>query len=105
MSRFNVRPITVPPPPVAPLIANKAPNAYRAANGGSSAPVAASSLVAAAAATDDKKKGRPSKDELRRHKMAMASAGIALLVSDKPTRNKVHKYFAARIETLDEEKR
>ena len=104
MSRFNVRPITVPPPPVAPLIANKAPNAYRAANGGSSAP-AASSLVAAAAATDDKKKGRPSKDELRRHKMAMASAGIALLVSDKPTRNKVHKYFAARIETLDEEKR
>lgn len=37
--------------------------------------------------------------------MAMASAGIALLVGDKPTKNKVHKYFEARIATLDEEKR
>lgn len=99
MSRFNVRPITVPPPPVAPIIANKAPNAYRAANGGSSA------SAPVVAATDEKKKGRPSKDELRRHKMAMASAGIALLVGDKPTKNKVHKYFEARIATLDEEKR
>jgi len=59
----------------------------------------------AAAPMDDKKKGRPSKDEVRRHKMAMASAGIALLCGDKPTRNKVHKYFEARIASLDEEKR
>lgn len=104
MSRFNVRAISVPPPPVAPMISNKAPNAYRAMGSGP-APVAPPVITGTAAPVDEKKKGRPSKDELRRHKMAMASAGIALLVGDKPTKNKVHKYFEARIATLDEEKR
>ena len=36
--------------------------------------------------------------------MAMASAGIALLISDKPTRNKIRNYMQSRIESLDEEK-
>jgi hypothetical protein len=100
MSRFNVRPISTPV--AVPLQApqNKAPNAYRAMGGAGAAPP-----VAAPAPLVEKKAGRPSKEELRKHKMAMASAGIAMLCANKPTKNKVHAYFESRIATLDEEKR
>jgi len=54
---------------------------------------------------ESKKKGRPSKDELRRHKLAMVSDQIALLVESKPTRNKIRDFMSSRITQLDDEKR
>jgi hypothetical protein len=54
---------------------------------------------------EEKKKGRPSKDELRKAKMAAASAEIAALLGDKHNRSKVRKYFEDRIMVLEEEKR
>jgi ribosomal protein L12E/L44/L45/RPP1/RPP2 len=64
----------------------------------------------AAAATappveEKKKGGRPSKEELRRHKLAMASAGIASLMEAKPTKKKIHEYMEKRILELEMEKR
>jgi hypothetical protein len=61
--------------------------------------------TAVAVAEPEKKKGRPSKEEARRQKMALASEAIAALCSDKPTRAKVRDYFESRIHELDEEKR
>jgi hypothetical protein len=51
------------------------------------------------------KGGRPSKEELRKRKLALASAGIAALVGNKPTRAKIRDYLESRIMELDEEKR
>lgn len=101
MRRFNVRPISAPvspPPPIAP--SGKLPSAF--SKGGH---VTGSTAVAAAVAEPEKKKGRPSKEEARRQKMALASEAIAALCSDKPTRAKVRDYFESRIHELDEEKR
>jgi len=100
MSRFNIRSIAAPSVAPPPTIADKKPSAYNAMKHGA-APAA---VPVAAAVEEPKKKGRPSKEEVRRHKMAMASAGIALLISNKPTRNKIRNYMQSRIESLDEEK-
>ena len=54
---------------------------------------------------EPKKKGRPSKEEARKHKLHLADAGIQMLVENKPTRNKIREYFQTRIEELDAEKR
>jgi hypothetical protein len=78
------------------MISGKLPSAY--SRGSTSAPPSVRE-------DEPAKKGRPSKEEARRHKMAMASEAIAALCSDKPTRNKVRKYFEGRVMELDEEKR
>jgi hypothetical protein len=54
---------------------------------------------------EEKKKGRPSKDELRKAKMAAASTEIAALLEGKHNRSKVRTYFENRIMVLEEEKR
>jgi hypothetical protein len=54
---------------------------------------------------EEKKRGRPSKEEARRHKLAMADSSIRALVEDKPTRNKIRDYLERRIMELDAEKR
>jgi hypothetical protein len=51
------------------------------------------------------KRGRPTKEEVRRHKLAMADTHIQLLVEDKPTRNKIRNYIEHRILELESEKR
>jgi hypothetical protein len=56
-------------------------------------------------AEEPKKRGRPSKDDVRKHKLAMASDKIAVLVESKPTRNKIRQFLESRIMELDEEKR
>lgn len=100
MRRFNVRPIAAPSaPPPPPMISGKLPSAYSKSMASSGSTI--THVMEAAPA----KKGRPSKDEARRHKMDMASEAIAALCSDKPTRNKVRKYFESRVLELDEEKR
>jgi hypothetical protein len=104
MSRFNVRPISVATAPPPPVISGKLPSAFsRGSSKGSD--VISHIGASVATSTEPVKKGRPSKDELRKHKMALASEAIAALCSDKPTRNKVRRYFEGRVLQLDEEKR
>ena len=103
MSRFNVRAVAPPSIPVAPMMANKAPNAYAAMKHGTGAPPP--SVITHVSEEEPAKKGRPSKDEIRKRKMAAASAGIAALLASKHTRAKVRDYFESRIMALDEEKR
>lgn len=100
MSRFNIRPIGVtaePPPPPPPP--GKLSSAYHAMKHGNEV------ISPVIHHEEPKKKGRPSKEEVRRHKLAMADSHIQLLVEDKPTRNKIRDYMEHRIMELDEEKR
>lgn len=91
------------PPPPPPTISGKQPSAYAAMKNGTGHDVI--SHVPPAAPEPVKKKGRPSKDEIRRHKLSMADDGVQLLVEDKPTRNKIRDYIEHRILELDEDKR
>jgi hypothetical protein len=84
------------------MMANKAPNAYAAMKHGTGAPPPS---VITHVSEEPAKKGRPSKEEIRKRKMAAASAGIAALLAGKHTRAKVRDYFESRIMALDEEKR
>jgi len=108
MSRFNCKPISRPGPPPAPYVPqDKKPSAYAALKG-REAPVMASAMAAVASYADEpegKKRGRPCKEDVRKKKMALASASIAMLVTDKPTRKKIQEYMERRIEELNEEKR
>ena len=99
MRRFNVRAIGAPQAPPPPLVADKKPSAYNAMKHGT--PVTMPMNVV----EEPKKKGRPSKDEIRKHKLSMASDQIAVLVESKPTRNKIRDFLESRILELDEEKR
>jgi hypothetical protein len=105
MSRFNVRPITVAVAPPVMVPKDKKPSAYDAMKHGSSSAPPVISPTSGNVVVDATKKGRPTKDEVRRQKMMMASAAITMLLADKPTKAKVREYMAARIMTLDEEKR
>lgn len=102
MSRFNVRAITVieAPPPLPPSASKSAYAAMRNGTGH----VAPSAAVAPPMEEKPAKKGRPTKEEVRRHKLGMADASIQLLVEDKPTRNKIRDYMEHRILELDLEK-
>jgi hypothetical protein len=107
MSRFNVRPIgvasapTAPPPP-----SDKKPSAYAAMKGASANVVVHPPAQSFSEPAPEKaKKGRMTKDEVRRHKMDLASAGIQVLVVSKPNRNKIREYIKNRILQLDDEKR
>lgn len=51
------------------------------------------------------KRGRPNKEDARKHKIAMASAAIAMLLSGKPKKADIRDYIAKRVATLDEEKK
>jgi hypothetical protein len=104
MSRFNVRPIGgagAPPPPSVPH--DKKPSAYAAMKEGSSNPVVYPS--SSVSGTEKPKIGRMTKDDVRKHKMTLASAGIQVLVVSKPNKNKIREYIKNRILQLDEEKR
>ena len=107
MSRFNIRPIGIaspPPPPSVPY--DKKPSAYAAMKGGSENVVVhppTSSFEESAA--EKPRKGRMTKDDVRRHKMDLASAGIQVLVLSKPTKNRIREYIKDRILQLDDEKR
>ena len=109
MSKFNVRPIPPPPPPTVSVPRDRKPTAYSAMKGGgdviSHVGTPGTGAVAVAVAVEEKKRGRPSKDELRKHKLAMASAGINILMTSKPTRKKIHEYMERRILELEMEKR
>jgi hypothetical protein len=56
-------------------------------------------------APEKTKIGRMTKDDVRRHKMDLASAGIQVLIVSKPNRNKIREYIKNRILQLDDEKR
>jgi hypothetical protein len=102
MSRFNVRlcgSAAAPPPSI---ITDKKPSAYSAMKYGTSAPPV-SEFVSEEASKS--KGGRPSKDDLRKRKLAMASGQISTLVLSNPTRAKIREYMESRIAQLDEEKR
>ena len=71
------------------------------AGGAGHAPVSS----AASGTAEAVKKGLPTKDDIRRQKMDMASAAIVALLSNKPTKNKVREYMTGRIAQLNEEKR
>jgi hypothetical protein len=103
MNRFNVRPIPPPPEAITTIITDKKPSAYQAMKHGA---VGGAGLPPPEEPKELKepKRGRPSKDDVRRHKLAMASAQVALLVDSKPTRNKIRDYMQSRIEQLDLEK-
>ena len=97
-----MRPISVASLPTpAPTISGKLPSAF-AKYESSSSSAAATPVIET---KEPVKKGRPSKEEMRRHKMDMASEAIAALCSDKPTRAAVRTYMESRIKELDEEKR
>jgi hypothetical protein len=72
-------------------------------HGSSSAPV--NKVIYDEPEPESKKKGRPSKEELRKKKIAQASARIAVLMESKHNKTKVAEYIANRILELDEEKR
>lgn len=106
MSRFNVRAITeaAPPPPPAP-IQGKQPSAYGAMMKRSGGAGHAPTVSPTSGMVEAPKKGRPTKDDIRRQKMDMASAAIVALLSNKPTKNRVREYMTGRIAQLNEEKR
>ena len=86
------------------MVADKKPSAYHAMKHGTSIPTT-NTIVMAPPEEEPKKKGRPSKDEIRKHKLSMASDQIAVLVESKPTRNKIREFLRSRITQLDDEKR
>jgi hypothetical protein len=101
MSRFNVREITVMAPPLPPTIHDKKPSAYAAMRDG---PSVISHVETPMGVEEKRGKGRPSKDEMRRKKLAMASASIGVLVNSKPTKAKIEEYMRNRMDELDLEK-
>ena len=99
MSRFNVRPITPAAPPMVPLIPNRKPSAYTAMKLGATAP--ALNTIS----EDVPKKGvRQTKEEMRKHKMSLATAKVAMLVESKPTKAKIRDFMESRMLELDAEK-
>jgi hypothetical protein len=105
MSRFNIRPIGLPKVVAEAIPADKKPSAYNAMKHGTAAPVMSITPAAVEEAKEAKKKGRPSKDELRKRKMELASGAIASLLSSTPKKSDVRDYMQHRIEQLNEEKR
>jgi hypothetical protein len=107
MSRFNVRPIGIASPPPPPSVPHdKKPSAYAAMKGGSGNVVVHPPTPSFSEPVAEKtRKGRMTKDDVRRHKMDLASAGIQVLVVSKPNRNKIREYIKNRILQLDDEKR
>jgi hypothetical protein len=105
MDRFNVRPINVVVQPTAPAPMNKAPSAYSAMKHGTTSVPSAISVPSTEHTSSGAKKGRPSKDELRRHKLDLADAGIQVLLVSKPNKAKIREYIQNRILQLDGEKR
>jgi len=107
MSRFNVRPIggagAPPPPPSVPH--DKKPSAYAAMKSGSANVVVHPTESFSEPVVEKVKKGRMTKDDVRRHKMDLASAQIQVLVVSKPNRNRIREYIKNRILQLDDEKR
>jgi len=101
MARFNIRAIGTAPEPIAPAPpAGKLISAYHAMKH----PHEVLSHVEAPV-KEEKKRGRPSKEEIRKHKLSMSDGVIHSLVEDKPTRNKIRDYMESRIMELDREKR
>lgn len=106
MSRFNVRAITEIPAPPVMVPKDKQPSAYdamRRSNAKAAPPML--SPTTGNVVIDPTKKGRPTKDDVRRQKMDMASAAIGTLVGNKPTKAKIREYMTARIAQLNLEKR
>jgi len=85
------------------MISDKKPSAYAAMKHGGGHDVI--THVGSPEPEPAKKKGRPSKEEVRKHKLAMASDRIAILVESKLTKAKIREYFQSRIMELDEERR
>jgi hypothetical protein len=106
MSRFNVRPIGIASPPAPPSVPHdKKPSAYAAMKGGSANVIVHPTESFSEPVAEKSRKGRMTKDDVRRHKMDLASAGIQVLVVSKPNRNKIREYIKNRILQLDDEKR
>ena len=107
MSRFNVRAITEIAAPPVMVPRDKQPSAYDAMRRTSAkaAPPPMLSPTTGNVVIDPTKKGRPTKDDVRRQKMDMASAAITTLVGNKPTKAKIREYMTARIAQLNLEKR
>jgi hypothetical protein len=83
---------------------DKKPSAYAAMKEGPSNMVVYPSSIPESS-SEKVKKGRMTKDDIRKHKMDLASAGIQVLVVSKPTRNKIREYIKNRILQLDDDKR
>ena len=104
MSRFNLRPISAPVAIPPPVIQDKKPSAYAAMNAHKQGDVISHvSLVAEPIVA--KKRGRPSKQEVKKKRLEMASQAIGMLIVSKPTKGKVCDYMAQRVMELDEEKK
>jgi hypothetical protein len=84
------------------MIHDKKPSAYSAMKHGETI---SHSSYSAPSGDEPVKKGRPSKEDARKHKIAMASAAIAMLMSGKPKKADIRDYIAKRVATLDEEKK
>lgn len=101
MSRFNVRPIALIPPLAEVIPQDKKPSAYHAMKYG----ITTSSAPTPPPTPEEPKKGRPSKEDIRKRKMDMASTAISALLESKPTKAKIRSHIESRIAELDEEKR
>jgi hypothetical protein len=86
------------------MIRDKKPSAYAAMKDGTTVSHVYSEEIGAEP-EEKRGKGRPSKEESRKKKMALASAMIGILVNSKPTKAKMEEYFLKRITELDAEKR
>jgi len=101
MNRFNVRPLALIPPLPETIPHDKKPSAYHAMKHG----ITTVSAPIEKPVVEEPKKGRPSKEEIRKRKLDMASNAISALVESKPTKAKIRSHIESRIAELDEEKR
>jgi len=90
-------------PPLPPTIHDKKPSAYAAMRDGSTISHV-DTLISKEHVEEKRGKGRPSKEEMRRKKLALASASISVLVNSKPTKAKIEEYMRNRMDELDLEK-
>ena len=109
MPKFNVRaiPVHTGPAPPPPVPADKKPSAYKALKHGETNVVVMPGLSGLGGGEEIRRAagGRPTKEDARKHKMAMASTAIAALLESKPSKAKIREYMEARIVQLTEEKR
>lgn len=104
--KFNIRSISTLSAPVGTApIQDKKPNAYATMKHGTSNTVHYPPTVSMEIEGTKNKGGRPTKDSIRREKMAQISSTIASLLGVKHTKTTIREYMMGRIAQLNEEKK